>query len=78
MKRLYNQYGASDYESTKPIDTACTNLVESLWELVERDNVCPRDLCSYVHNEIDGLMAVKILQRAIKMRKAEKANEQKT
>jgi hypothetical protein len=72
MKRLYNKYGAADYESTKPIDVACTNLVENLWEMVEKDGVCPRDLISYIHAEIDCLMGEKVLRRAMKMRKSEK------
>lgn len=70
MKRIYNEYGAATYnEDTKPIDIAVRQFVETVWKWQEENDICPRDLQSYVESDITAEFAWRILKRATKMRK---------
>lgn len=57
--RIYNEYGAAIHPNIDGVDQQCTRLVEEIWKWGEENDICPRDLNSYVCNEINSLISVK-------------------
>ena len=74
MKRLYNEYSAAPCEgNVKHINLIMIDAFQKVWdEVVEADDVCPRDAESNCHAILATLFAENILRRAMKKRRAQR------
>jgi hypothetical protein len=73
MKRLYNEHSACPYEgSAKEIDDIISKAFRDIWNVVEKDDLCPRDTSHYCNETLLVLFAQEILRTAMDKRRKER------
>lgn len=72
MKRLYNEYSACPCEGpAKEIDDIIVKAFHDVWNIVEKDDLCPRDTSHYCHETLSVLFSQEILRTAMNKRRKE-------
>lgn len=75
MERLYNKYGACPYQgAAKEIEDAMEEAFKKVWDIVGRNNICPRDAEHLSHSVLSVSFAENVLRRSIEMRRIEMEN----
>ena len=73
MERLYDQYGACLYQgSAKEIEDEIYEAFKKVWDIVDRDNICPRDAELLSHNVLSASFVKNLLVRAMEMKRIER------